>query len=71
MAAKVAVGASENLYSFWSEQVTRALNTNLQTDPQPLLINMASAEYFKVIRKKELKALVKVRSRKLAHVRSR
>ena len=58
MAAKVAVGASENLYGFWSEQVTRALNTNLQTDPQPLLINMASAEYFKVIRKKELKAKI-------------
>ena len=56
MATKLVVGETENLYGFWSEIVTRELNKELQTDPQPVLINLASAEYFKVIRKKELQA---------------
>ncbi len=58
MAARLAVGASKNLYGFWSEQVTHALNNALLSDPHPLLINIASAEYFKVIRKKELKTKI-------------
>lgn len=56
MAAKVSVGTEKNLYSFWGEKITRDLNTALESDPQPPLINMASAEYFKVICKKELQA---------------
>jgi len=54
MATKLAVGEDENLYSFWGYPVTRELNRELRDDPQPVLINLASAEYFKVIRRKEL-----------------
>lgn len=56
MATKLAVGEAKNLYSFWGDLVTRELNNEMSDDPQPLLINMASAEYFKVIRRKELQA---------------
>ncbi len=56
MAIKVAVGDHKNLYSFWSERITEQLNKELRNDQEPVLINMASAEYFKVVRKKELQA---------------
>lgn len=58
MATKLTVGDAPNLYSFWGGRITGALNTALQAAPQPLLINMASAEYFKVIQKKELQAKI-------------
>ena len=54
MATKLAVNDHKNLYSFWGERVTAQINKELKNDPEPVLINMASAEYFKVIRKKEL-----------------
>ena len=56
MAIKLAVGEAKDLYNFWGDIVTRELNKELCDDPQPVLINLASAEYFKVIRKKELQA---------------
>jgi len=56
MAARITVGEAQNLYSFWRETITREINRELETDPYPLLINLASAEYFKVIDKKELQA---------------
>ena len=56
MAIKLAVGEAENLYRFWGDIVTRKLNNKLSDDSQPALINLASAEYFKVIRRKELHA---------------
>jgi cytoplasmic iron level regulating protein YaaA (DUF328/UPF0246 family) len=56
MATKLAVGEAKNLYSFWGDLVTRKLNNKLSEDSQPVLINLASAEYFKVIRRKELHA---------------
>ena len=56
MATRLAVGEAKNLYSFWGDIVTRKLNNKLSDDSQPALINLASAEYFKVIRRKELHA---------------
>ena len=56
MATKLAVGEAGNLYSFWGDLVTSELNRELQDDPQPVLVNLASAEYFKVIRRKDLQA---------------
>ena len=56
MAAKLAVDEAKNLYGFWGERITRAVNEQLAEDPVPVLLNLASAEYFKVIRKKELRA---------------
>ena len=46
----------KNLYEFWGTQVTELLNQDFDDAPAPLLINLASTEYFKVIKPKILKA---------------
>ncbi len=46
----------KNLYEFWDSQVTDLLNEDFKNDTTPLLINLASNEYFKVIKPKVLKA---------------
>lgn len=46
----------KNLYDFWKEKITNQLNTELKAND--LVLNLASAEYFKVIDKKKLKAPV-------------
>lgn len=49
---------SPSLYEFWGERVTAALNAELQEERSPLLVNLASIEYYKVVREKQLKARV-------------
>ncbi|KTD55730.1 hypothetical protein Lsan_3282 [Legionella santicrucis] len=46
--------AGKNLYDFWQHKVTDALNQQLATQENPILINLASAEYFKVVNEKKL-----------------
>jgi cytoplasmic iron level regulating protein YaaA (DUF328/UPF0246 family) len=48
----------KNLYEFWGERLTENLNVELANDPVPVLINLASNEYFKVIKPKKLKARI-------------
>ena len=43
-----------NLYQFWGSLVTEAVNSALQAQGDQLLINLASNEYFKAVKKKEL-----------------
>jgi cytoplasmic iron level regulating protein YaaA (DUF328/UPF0246 family) len=43
-----------NLYHFWAERITHALNDALKTSGSDTLINLASAEYFKVVKPKAL-----------------
>jgi len=49
---------SASLYDFWGERVTSALNAQLQKQRVPLLVNLASIEYYKVVREKQLQARV-------------
>ncbi len=56
MGTKLQFKNYKNLYEFWKETVTNALNEELQNN-EPL-INLASNEYFKVINKKKLKTTV-------------
>ena len=35
-----------DLYEFWGDKITQALNCALQTQKQPVLVNLASNEYF-------------------------
>lgn len=49
---------STSLYDFWGERVTSALNATLQKERNPLLVNLASVEYYKVVREKQLQARV-------------
>lgn len=52
MGTKLKVGRKENLYQFWDTKVTDALNVELGNDE--IFINLASNEYFKVIKPKLL-----------------
>lgn len=45
-----------NLYQFWGSKITDFLNKEFESDADKRLINLASNEYFKYIKKKELKA---------------
>jgi len=56
MGTKLKVGRKENLYQFWDDKVTSQLNSELDDDD--FLVNLASNEYFKVIKPKLLKAPV-------------
>jgi hypothetical protein len=44
----------KNLYQFWGDRVQQALIEELKQDPAPVLVNLASNEYFKVIVPKTL-----------------
>ncbi len=45
-----------NLYQFWGDDVTNAINTALKKQKGDTIINLASNEYFKVVNKKILAA---------------
>lgn len=53
MGTKLKVGRRENLYKFWDTILAESLNEELEDGE--LLINLASAEYFKALPKKALK----------------
>ena len=56
MGIKLPVGKVANLYAFWKEKITQALNDELQEGE--LFINLASEEYFKAIDTTKLKVPV-------------
>ena len=56
MSIKLPVGKATNLYAFWKEKITHALNDELQEGE--LFINLASEEYFKAIDTTKLKVPV-------------
>ena len=56
MGTKLKVGRKDNLYQYWGESITKALNEELSEDE--LFINLASNEYFKVFKTKLLKVPV-------------
>jgi cytoplasmic iron level regulating protein YaaA (DUF328/UPF0246 family) len=43
-----------DLYAFWGSRVTDSLKKALTNDKKPVLLNLASEEYFKVLQPKEL-----------------
>ncbi|MBA3536635.1 MAG: peroxide stress protein YaaA [Tatlockia sp.] len=55
MGVNLANPKGANLYEFWRESITKALNTKLALDANPVLINLSSIEYFKAIDTKILK----------------
>jgi uncharacterized protein len=48
----------KNLYEFWDDTVSNHINKLQKADKEPIVINLASQEYFKVVNKKTLKARV-------------
>lgn len=53
MGTKLPVGEGNNLYDFWKDSITKALNKELKK--KELLVNLASNEYFSAIDIKALK----------------
>jgi cytoplasmic iron level regulating protein YaaA (DUF328/UPF0246 family) len=56
MGTRLSTETGSNLYQFWDERITRALNQELQQTDSSSLINLASNEYFKAVKPKLLKA---------------
>ena len=58
MGTRLATAAGSNLYQFWGRQIAEHLNTCLRADTTPVVVNLASQEYFKAVDCKALKARV-------------
>lgn len=58
MGTRLATDAGSNLYQFWGSQIAEHLNTRLRSDTTPVVVNLASQEYFKAVDRKALKARV-------------
>lgn len=56
MGTKLKTDAGKNLYEFWGSDITEGLNAQLKKIKSDILINLASNEYFKSVKTKELKA---------------
>jgi cytoplasmic iron level regulating protein YaaA (DUF328/UPF0246 family) len=58
MGLKFANSGGRNLYEFWGEDITRSLNKALKKSGSPVLLNLASNEYFKAVQPGALDAEV-------------
>ncbi|MGF1693435.1 peroxide stress protein YaaA [Photobacterium kagoshimensis] len=58
MGTKLGNERGTNLYQFWGNIITEALNTALAEQGDEVLINLASNEYFKAVKPKSLQAKV-------------
>lgn len=58
MGTRLATSRGKNLYDFWGETQTRALNALAQQQGAKALVNLASEEYFKSVKPKQLEVPV-------------
>ena len=56
MGTKLKTDKGKNLYEFWGSDITEGLNKQLKKIKSDILINLASNEYFKSVKTKELNA---------------
>lgn len=56
MGTSFANSRGKNLYEFWGDSITKALNKQLAELDSRVLINLASHEYFSAVKLKQLKA---------------
>jgi len=54
MGRKIDTERGKNLYEFWGNRITEGLNAQLKQIDSEYLINLASTEYFKAVKPKEL-----------------
>ena len=54
MGTKFSNSGGKNLYDFWGDQITEKLNEDIAAQKHKVLINLASNEYFKSVRPKQL-----------------
>ena len=56
MGLKFANSGGANLYQFWGDQISDGLNAQFKKLKQDVLVNLASNEYFRAVRAKNLEA---------------
>ena len=58
MGTRLANPEGKDLYAFWGSHLAHYLNRQLRSDRSPVVVNLASQEYFKAVDRKALKAPV-------------
>jgi len=58
MGTRLDTAKAKDLYGFWGGTVTKKLNELLKERDEPVLVNLASEEYFKVVQPKAVKARI-------------
>jgi len=58
MGTQIANPGGKDLYAFWGKRIAEYLNARLRKDASPVVINLASNEYFKAVNTKVLKVPV-------------
>jgi len=58
MGTALATARGKNLYQFWGSEIADYLNERAAADASPVVVNLASEEYFKVVDRKTLKPRV-------------
>jgi cytoplasmic iron level regulating protein YaaA (DUF328/UPF0246 family) len=58
MGTALKAGKATNLYQFWAPHIAAYLNQRLAADPSPVVVNLASQEYFRAVDTSALKARV-------------
>lgn len=56
MGTRLANPRGKDLYEFWGSRITEAINAQLKRLADPVVVNLASNEYFKSVQKKDLEA---------------
>lgn len=58
MATKLKIDQFRSIYDFWSMKITEKINDDLKSVSNPVLVNLASHEYYKSIDREQLKVRV-------------
>jgi len=58
MGTALVVGRARNLYQYWGADIAASLNRELAADKTPVVVNLASQEYFKAVDRTVLKSRV-------------
>lgn len=58
MGTRLATPRGQDLYRFWGSRIAQHLNTRLAADATPVVVNLASQEYFRAVDRAVLKARV-------------
>lgn len=58
MGTRLSTAEGSNLYEFWDMQITDAINRQLRAIKSKTLINLASNEYFKAVKSKNVRAQI-------------
>lgn len=58
MGTSLATPLGKDLYAFWGVRITQWINEELETQNEPFVLNLASNEYFKAIKRPQVRAQI-------------